>query len=119
MKKYILDDNGEPVLCPDVIAWSRWYVQADRAVALTKFDPPSSAYIHGCRVSTTFLGIDHNFEGSGPPILWETMIFNGPHDGAMWRYSSREAAIVGHELACLVAQGETTLEAIDEMENGL
>lgn len=30
------------------------------------------------RISTVFLGIDHNWNDYGPPILFETMIF-GPH----------------------------------------
>jgi hypothetical protein len=30
------------------------------------------------RVSTVFLGIDHNFYGSSGPVLLETLIFNRP-----------------------------------------
>ena len=30
-------------------------------------------------ISTVFLGVDHSF-GSGPPVLWETMVFGGPMD---------------------------------------
>jgi hypothetical protein len=29
------------------------------------------------RVSTVFLGVNHNFGGGGAPILWETMVFSG------------------------------------------
>ena len=31
-------------------------------------------------VSTVFLGLDHRHVGDGPPVLFETMIFGGPHD---------------------------------------
>src|SRR5215471_17514474 len=30
---------------------------------------------NGGRVSTVFLGLDHNYSGVGPPIVFETMIF--------------------------------------------
>ena len=48
------------------------------------------------RVSTVFLGIDHNFCG-GAPLLFETMIFGGPHDQEMQRYSTWDEAENGHE----------------------
>lgn len=48
-------------------------------------------------VSTVFLGINHQFQ-DGPPILWETLVF-GPKDELDGRrYTSREAAIIGHNL---------------------
>jgi hypothetical protein len=31
-------------------------------------------------VSTVFLGLDHNFSGKGPPILFETVVFGGEFD---------------------------------------
>lgn len=57
---------------------------------------------NGARVSTVFLGLDHNFGSGGPPILWETMIFNvETEDGYQFqeRYSTREEAIAGHAAA--------------------
>lgn len=42
-------------------------------------------------VSTVFLGMDHSW-GHGPPQLFETMIFEGPYDGAQWRYATYEEA---------------------------
>lgn len=55
---------------------------------------------HGSmRVSTVFLGLDHRHFGDGPPVLWETLIFDGPLDGEMWRYTSEDAAKQGHEKA--------------------
>lgn len=56
-------------------------------------------------VSTVFLGLDHSF-GDGPPVLWETMVFNGEHDQDQWRYTSQEEAIAGHSHAVQVAKGE-------------
>lgn len=51
---------------------------------------------HGAvQVSTTFLAIDHGFDG-GPPVLYETMIFGGKLDGYQRRYTTRALAEAGH-----------------------
>jgi hypothetical protein len=48
-------------------------------------------------VSTIWLGIDHNF-GSGPPIIFETMVFGeGSCDLACARYRTESEALRGHE----------------------
>jgi len=65
---YILDENHQPVATTDVLTWGRFYEDmSQRRVGetLTEFH----------WVSTIFLGIDHNFSFKGPPILFETMIF--------------------------------------------
>ncbi len=54
-------------------------------------------------VSTVWLGLDHNFRGEGPPIIFETMCFYGYRgDRAIWqhRYSTEDEARAGHEAAC-------------------
>ena len=53
----------------------------------------------GKRVSTVWLGLDHNYGSKGPPLIFETMVF--PPDGAymeldMDRYSTLEEAQAGH-----------------------
>jgi hypothetical protein len=91
--KYVLDDDGNPLEIDDVLIWGRWFETHDRHVALD--------VVEGCKVSTVFLGLDHSF-GSGPPVLWETMIFSGeggPMDQAQWRYTSLEDARAGHAAA--------------------
>ena len=88
-EKYILDPQGVPILCEDIMEWGRWFESNDnRKVAQTN--------IGDARVSTVFLGLDHRFGGHGLPILWETMIFGGPHDQYQRRYTSREAAEDDH-----------------------
>ena len=54
----------------------------------------------GIWVSTVFLGLDHSYNPDGPPILFETMIFGGPHNEYQERYSTWDEAIEGHERAC-------------------
>jgi len=69
---YILDERGTPVAEPDLLKWAAWCGNANRRVARER--------IGDCVVSTVFLGIDHNWAPSGPPILWETMTFRVPDD---------------------------------------
>ena len=49
------------------------------------------------RVSTVWIGIDHNFLNPGnPPLIFETMVFGGPNDLECHRYSTEEEARLGH-----------------------
>ena len=86
--KYILDEQGNPKSCHNVIEWADWFEKTERHVADDK--------IGEVRVSTVFLGIDHSFEQNGPPILFETMVFGGELNEEQDRYSTREEAIAGH-----------------------
>lgn len=49
-------------------------------------------------VSTVWLGVNYNFTGDGPPIIFETMVFGGNEnqDQTMWRWSTEEGARAGH-----------------------
>jgi hypothetical protein len=93
---FILNAEGEPVVCPDVIEWAMW-MEANyraRSVALEEFED-------GSAVSTVFLGLNHNHFG-GEPLLFETMVFidwDGPdrETGTMRRYRNRDEAVAGHE----------------------
>ncbi len=85
---YILNKSGEPQAEHDFMAWADWFNTADRTVERTK--------IGDAKVSTVFLGIDHNFGDYGTPVLWETMVFGGNLDGECERYTSRGAAEAGH-----------------------
>lgn len=86
--KFILD--GHNAVPTDLMTWARWFETAERHVA--------QDYIGEARVSTVFLGLDHSF-GSGPPLLFETMIFGGPHNDYQERYSTWEEAEAGHAKA--------------------
>ena len=93
---YIMKDKK--VYPATIMEWAQWVETAERTVAKTHLDD--------CSVSTVFLGLDHQY-GDGPPLLFETMIFDGPHDQEQWRYTTREEALVGHEEAVLIARGAT------------
>lgn len=86
---------GRTPMAVDMMTWATWFGTADRHVDITK--------IGKARVSTVFLGLDHNFQ-RGEPILFETMIFGGPLDGEMWRYHTYDQAERGHAEAVRQAQ---------------
>jgi hypothetical protein len=89
MHRYYKLDGKEIVVCRDMMEWAKWFEASDRHVALTK--------IAGIRVSTVFLGIDHNFSFNGDPLLFETMIFiDGWAQDEMRRYCTYEEAEIGH-----------------------
>lgn len=91
MKHYILTGDGETHLV-DEKAWADWFstnAAAARFVAKTQVSTD-------VEVSTVFLGIDHQW-GSGPPLLFETMIFGGEYDQCQWRWTTRVQALAGHD----------------------
>jgi len=97
---YILRD-GEPQCCDDILEWGRWFEAATKTgERLIAQDRDEHAAPDGVLVSTVFLGLNHNFNGKGQPILWETLVFGGVLDGEMDRYSSRAAALDGHQRMC-------------------
>ena len=96
---YILDDHT-PIRESDLITWAAWLETADRIVKKT-------SVCNGVDVSTVFLGLDHQWS-DGPPLLFETLIFGGEHDGDMWRYSTWKQAEAGHDaVVAELVNGET------------
>ncbi len=85
-ERYILE--GKKAVPCDLMTWANSYEKPElRRVADT--------HIGESRVSTVFLGLDHNF-GNGAPLLFETMVFGGPLDQEMERYTFWEEAEKGH-----------------------
>lgn len=98
----------EPVKC-DFLEWALSFGQ-QRAIARTD--------IGKAHVSTIFLGIDHGLarflppEKSYAPVLFETMIFGGPHDGEMRRYCTYNEALKGHQ------EMATSVNGVDNEHDG-
>lgn len=87
--KYTLDEKGNPVAETDLMKWAKWFKTAERHVAQEQ--------IGDSRISTVFLGLDHNYSAGGAPVLWETMVFGGALDREQDRCSgSREQAEAMH-----------------------
>jgi hypothetical protein len=87
-KKYILDGHAV-IEEPDVLRWAQAFEATDRQVVRTDV-------AEGVEVSTVFLGLDHQW-GSGPPLLFETMVFwpGSAHDNdyercALWEGAERQ-----------------------------
>jgi hypothetical protein len=95
LQHYILDEHHRVQRIDDFLEWARWWEQpGNRAVAQTKFEC-------GVMVSTIFLGIDHRHFGKGPPVLFETVVFEMTMDGdsEQRRYTSWDDAETGHKAA--------------------
>lgn len=97
---YILD--GHEAVPADLMTWARFFEKADRIVAKTD--------VGDARVSTVFLGLNHSW-GDGPPMLFETLVFGGRHDGDMERCSTWEEAEAQHAAMVerLSGNGESSL----------
>jgi len=96
---YILNSDGEPEACPDLMTWAKSFETQSRVVAKEQ--------VGDMLVSTVFLGIDHSFSGEGlVPVLWETMIFGGDLDEHQERCSgSRADALKMHDRVVAKAKG--------------
>lgn len=98
---FILDDHGDPQPC-DSLTWTRWFEDhhAERVLAQDRLED-------GLTVSTVFVGINMVFLDRGPPLIYETVIFGGEHDGYQNRYATRAEALDGHRDALRLAQHRT------------
>lgn len=104
--KYILGEDGKtPIAEHDLFKWADWFEGSHEQRKIKRTEVGDSV------ISTIFLGLDHNY-GDGAPLLFETMIFGGPHDGEMDRYSTYEEAIIGHNN--MVSIASTQLPHTDE-----
>lgn len=89
MMGYHIGPDGQPISLSE---WAELYF--DPAVKTVAVDTLWWRKGKALTVSTTYLGINHNFTGTGPPIIYETMIFPGED---CWRYATRGEAAAGHE----------------------
>ena len=87
---YILDGH-EVVKADDLMSWAKW-LETSRDECRV-----ASTGIGDVRVSTVFLGLDHQY-GDGPPLLFETMVF-APNECYCERCSTWEQAEAEHEKA--------------------
>jgi hypothetical protein len=100
--QYVIE-GGRPVPARDTVDWCLFFeAPSNRRVRSTR--------LPGVWVSTVFLGLDHGF-GRGAPVLWETMVFvekDLPWDEIheqQRRYSSRRAAVEGHDETVQLVRG--------------
>lgn len=94
---YLLDGH-DVVPCTSDEWAKRFQDRQARRVALTLLEDDK------VRVSTVFLGLDHGCD-DGPPLIFETMIFGGEHEGYMDRCSTWDEAEAMHQRAVDMASG--------------
>jgi hypothetical protein len=84
---------------------------------MARLDPQiADDHIDEVRVSTVFLGMDHNSESDvGPPLLFETMIVGGLLDQFRMRCTTYEEAEIMHQivLAMVKREQETNNQAME------
>lgn len=78
------------------LQFARWRTPDRVRIALTQM--PNEL------ISTVFLGLDYQFQAGLPPILFETMIFDGHLDGYQCRYNTYEQAVAGHRRAVKICR---------------
>lgn len=89
MSHYYLNEDKTYTPC-DLLTWANQLESMDRRVAQDE--------INGARVSTVWLGTDHNL-ADGKPYLLETMIFKDKESIYCQRYSTWQEAEEGHKKA--------------------
>jgi hypothetical protein len=99
VNNYILKDKV-PIPIEDIREWARQFDDDQRLVQRDEYGDIT--------VSTVFLGIDHSF-GEGRPLLFETMIFGGEHDGYQTRCSTWDEAVEQHKIACVIVSNSIML----------
>jgi hypothetical protein len=87
--KYILDKEGKPVLCDDIMKWGEWFEKKGNRIV--QQDRLSKDVF----VSTVFLGLDFSFDEKEPE-LFETMVFHKDEGGEAFHYATNEEALKGH-----------------------
>lgn len=103
-RTYILNSEGEPELCEDYSKWGAWFSVHKKERMLAESDDGKEGP-GKVKIITIFLGLDHSF-GRGDPLLFETRVINGVHDGYKERFTTREAAMEGHDAAVKKVFGE-------------
>jgi hypothetical protein len=90
-RRYVLDENDNPVGEDDPSAWADF--MRDERRRLVAHDEAGK-----WTVSTVFMGLDHDVVGNGPPVLWKTMVFGPqPWGGFSCWYTNRWKAISQHD----------------------
>jgi hypothetical protein len=107
--------QGEPI--HDLFEWARLFEDRDyKVVQQTTINPPDGGRYF---ISTVWMGVDHSW-GSGPPVIFETMVFidepgaedHSSLDHYMDRYSTEAEAIAGHRNVVGMVQATLGLSAV-------
>lgn len=100
---FMLDHDGIPTPAKSLTEWSNWWNenhhQRNVQTSVNTYRNPSNPKVLVEWIATTvFLGVNHRFQGSGPPLIYETIVQGGLLDGEVVRYASEVEALEGHRL---------------------
>lgn len=110
MRYYILNSQNLPERVYDVLEWAQWLENSpNRQLA--------NDTIGNVVVSTVFTGLDICLIEGIRPLLWESMVFGGLHDGYQCRYTSSEEALHGHELLVKLERSSGVFTPPDEISS--
>lgn len=145
LDRYILDEQGNPVIEPDPLKWAKWFEESlkpdneQRQIADTTFG--------NIRISTVFLSLPHISKepGNDDIMLYETMVFAptpilkrlselaetddrsivmhflNALGGNEWdiqkRYATKEEAIKGHKAMCVFVETCITKGLLEGVES--
>jgi hypothetical protein len=99
------EEGHTPIPCYSITEWGQFLATDENRIVARSGNEKKW-------VSTVFLGVDHNWHWSGPPIVFESMVFvdegrtiSDLRGGEMWvpttldqvRYSSWDDAEIGHK----------------------
>lgn len=91
MKYAFLDTAKNVVPTEDLLEWAKFFDEPKhRIVKQTELESKN------CRVSTVFLGLNHQWNPNLPPLWFETMIFGGPLSDNQFRCSTWAQAEAQH-----------------------
>lgn len=96
LEYYILDENHNVKQVRNVLEWGKWLEKNRGDGRRVK----QQQLKNGAWISTVFLGLDHSFNFSKPPLLFETMVFPNKRNLSeldMERYSTWDEALAGHK----------------------
>lgn len=97
---WILDNDGN-IVEATLNEWANWVESGKQRVAET--------IVGEARISTVFLGLDHNFSSiPKEPVLWETMVFGGKFDQHQERCSGKleDAKSMHNQVVALVERSD-------------
>ena len=97
--------DGKPI---DMMTWAKMQLPEIKRIAEDTIEVGDRRWW----VSTVWMGLDHNFDLAGPPLIFETMVFDADKtkvsasQGGDWsdllmdRYATKEQALAGHQAIC-------------------
>lgn len=109
--QYMLDEAGEPVATTDLMTWAMWM----ESPAARQSRQVKREWVGDSEVATDFMGLDYNFLGSGPPILWETMVFSNHKD---LQYSMDRCSGGREQAEAMHARMVHMVQIVDRVKNG-